>query len=134
MDIGIFINNAAACYIGKYTEMTYSEVEAVVNLNCFYTVFLPKLILEQQLKRSKKSAIMGVSSMVAFFAFAGTTQYSATKVFIKHLYESINREMILGGLSDKIDFCCYQPGYVATKMSLLHTTEEFETYSPDFAA
>ena len=44
--------------------------------------------------------------------------YSCTKVFVKFLYDGLAVEASLDDrLRDKIDFQCYQPGFVATKLS-----------------
>lgn len=52
IDIGILINNAGIGYTGPYTDMSSKEAEAVFSLNCFHPIYLSKLLLNQQLKRS----------------------------------------------------------------------------------
>ena len=82
--------------------------------------------------------------MVAFYWCPGYTQYCATKVFVKELFEALWTEMngsveynwfgfMCKGNEGKIDFCNYQSGYVATKMSILQK-ESYAVPTPMVAA
>eukprot|EP00347_Sterkiella_histriomuscorum_P013612 403364052 len=118
IDVGILINNAGIGFSGPYYDMTSKEGESVFSLNCFHPIYLSKLLLNQQINRAKKSAFMGVSSLMGYHSFPCHLYYSSSKVFVRYLFEGLNTEMQNDPRTKgKIDFQCYKPGFVATKLS-----------------
>jgi len=63
------------------------------------------MILDQQLKRVKKSAVVVVSSIMGDHPCPCHIYYSCTKVFVKFLYDGLAVEASTDArLRDKIDF------------------------------
>lgn len=89
IDIAILINNAGIGFTGPYYDMSSKEAETLFALNCFHPVYLAKKIMEQQLKRTTKSAIVVVSSLMGFYPFPCHTYYSCSKVFVRYMYEGL---------------------------------------------
>lgn len=55
---------------------------------------------------------------MGYHAFPCHTYYSCSKIYVRYLYEGLNFEMQHDPRTKgKIDFQCYKPGFVATKLS-----------------
>ena len=69
--------------------------------------------------RKKRSAILGVASILGHYPMPGDTIYCATKVFISHLFQALSKEIRFDLRSkNKIDILTYSPGIVDTKINI----------------
>jgi len=86
-----------------------------LNVNLLYPVYLSKAVLPRFQKRSERSGIINVSSVMSVWHCPGFSFYSAPKVFLSYFSKALSYEFKAEG--GKIDVLDYKPAYVATKMS-----------------
>lgn len=87
------INNAGI--IQKFipiNDLSLEEIQKVLNVNFYGTVYLIKAFLPILLKRPE-AHILNVSSMGGFFAFPGQTIYGASKAAVKMMTEGMIQEL-----------------------------------------
>lgn len=88
------INNAGI--IQKFipvNELEYSDIERVMNVNFYGTLYMIKEFLPYLLKNEGTAAITNVSSMGGFFPFPKQSAYGASKAAVKLLTEGLYAEL-----------------------------------------
>ena len=94
-------------------------------MNCLPQVMMTKIFVPRMLKRSKKSAIIDVSSVLSYLpSITVYIIYAATKSFNRFLATGYTQE--IG--DSKIDFECFLPAHVTTQMTRYVT--HFPAISP----
>ena len=106
--IDILVNNAGVEYPGSLTELTFEEVDAILETNLRAPVYLSKLVLPSMLER-KRGAIVHVSSMAGKSGAPYNSIYSTTKFGLQGFVESMQFE--LDGTGVHMATVC--PGFVS---------------------
>ncbi|MBF4473037.1 SDR family NAD(P)-dependent oxidoreductase [Flavobacterium sp. HJJ] len=87
------INNAGIIQpFVKLNDLSYSEIERVIQVNLYGTLYVTKSFLPHLLTRPE-GHIVNISSMGGFLPVPGQTIYGATKAAVKLLTEGLNSEL-----------------------------------------
>ena len=112
--IDILINNAAAIVNKPFTEINYTDLEYVFNVNVFSVFRLVRELLPI-MNENSKSHIVNISSMGGFQGaskFAGLSAYSSSKAALVCLTECLAEEF----KEKNIAFNCLALGATQTEM------------------
>ena len=107
LDIAMLYLNAGVSIKGCFLDLTYDETERMMNINGLQPMYLAKTLLNKQLSRGKRSAIVVTSSIAALQPLAGRVVYCAVKSLVTYLSNALFYEV-----GDKIDVLSYNPGFV----------------------
>lgn len=88
-DIGVIINNAAVQHAAALTETTPDQVVEEAMLNLVAPALIAQAFLPTLLARDRPSAIVNMSSGLAFFPKEATSLYCATKAGLHSLSQSL---------------------------------------------
>lgn len=105
--IDVLVNNAGVEYPGTLTELTFDEVDAILETNLRAPVHLSKLVLPAMLQR-RSGAIIHVSSIAGKSGAPYNSIYSTTKFGLQGFVESMQFE--LDGTGVHMATVC--PGFV----------------------
>jgi len=87
------INNAGIIQPFKSVkELDYQEIDKVMNVNFYGTLYMIKAFLPELLKRSE-AHIVNISSMGGFLPVPGQSVYGASKAAVKLLSEGLSSEL-----------------------------------------
>ncbi|MFH0767682.1 MAG: SDR family oxidoreductase [Bacillota bacterium] len=107
------INNAGIIQpFIKVNDLTYKQINLVMNVNFYGTLNMIKIFLPHILTRPE-GHILNVSSMGGFFPFPGQSIYGASKAAIKLLTEGLYAELQGTNVNVTIVF----PGAIATDIA-----------------
>lgn len=107
------INNAGIIQPFKPVNvLTFEEINLVMNVNFYGTVFLTKAFLPHFLQRPE-AHIVNVSSMGGFIPFPGQTIYGAAKAAVKIFTEGLYAEL----KETQVKVTVVHPGAVATNIT-----------------
>jgi short-subunit dehydrogenase len=135
------INNAGIIQpFVRLNDLTFDQMERVMNVNFYGTLNMIKFFLPLLLKRSE-AHIVNVSSMGGFLPVPGQTVYGASKAAVKLMTEGLNSEL----LSTNVRVTVVFPGAIGTNiaansgidMKLSASSEgakQFKMTAPDAAA
>jgi len=99
--------------MGCFADLDDSMVEDIMTINALHATYLAKALVNQQLARSKKSALVVTSSTFGQRPTGGASiVYSATKSLASFLAIGLSYE-----LEGKVDVLAWECGEVATKMT-----------------
>lgn len=107
------INNAGI--IQKFipvNELSMAEIERVINVNFYGTVYLTKAFLPHFLKRPE-AHIVNISSMGGFISFPMQTMYGAAKAGVKIFTEGLYAEL----RETSVKVTVVHPGAIATNIT-----------------
>lgn len=127
-DISVLINNVGISHEDYFKTLDLNNLQSdynnnsaytihdYLNVNCLSQTILTKLFMHKMDKRSKKCAIITMSSIAAnVYPYTGNAIYSATKAYndflSRALYGEYNYER------GNIDFLSVKPSYVESNMS-----------------
>ena len=86
------VNNAGVSLFGDVEEVSFEDIEWLMNINFWGVVYGTKLFLP--ILRQKKSAhIINVSSVFGFIAPPGNAAYSASKFAVRGFTEALRHEL-----------------------------------------
>ncbi|EGG19366.1 Oxidoreductase [Cavenderia fasciculata] len=91
--LDIIVNNAGYAYIGSIEESTNEMIKENFDINFYGTVNVIRHALPI-LRTKRQGLFINVSSLCAFYGFAGCGIYSATKAAVDLLTESLQQELI----------------------------------------
>jgi len=77
----------------KVNELSYEQIERVMNVNFYGTVYMIKAFLPHLLKNNNVSHIVNVSSMGGFLPVPGQSVYGASKAAVKLFTEGLYAEL-----------------------------------------
>ncbi len=77
----------------RFNELTYADIERVIDVNLYGTINTTKAFLPHLLKRPE-AHIANVSSMGGFLPVPGQTLYGASKAAVKLFTEGLNSELV----------------------------------------
>jgi short-subunit dehydrogenase len=107
------INNAGIIQpFIKVNELSYEEIERVMQINFYGTLYMIKSFLPH-LHTRPESHIVNVTSMAAFIPFPGQSVYSASKAAVRLLTEGLYSEHI----GSNVHISVVMPGAVNTNIT-----------------
>lgn len=106
------INNAGVSLFGTIEEVSIADIEWLMNVNFWGTVYGVKLFLPM-LREQPAAHIVNVSSVFGFIAPPGNAAYSASKFAVRGFTESLRHEL----KNTNISVSCVHPGGVATNIA-----------------
>lgn len=133
------VNNAGIIQpFVKFNDLSYKDIERVLNVNLYGQIYMIKSFLPELLKRPE-AHIVNVSSMGGFFPFPGQTVYGVSKAGVKLLSEGLYSELLGSNVGVSVVF----PGATNTNITKNSGVEaiggdldasKFPTTSPEAAA
>jgi acetyl esterase/lipase/short-subunit dehydrogenase len=90
--VDILVNNAGVSIAGDVSELTIEEIEWLMNINFWGTVYGVKAFLPA-LRRSGDATIVNVSSVFGLFGPPGQSAYAASKFAVRGFSESLREEL-----------------------------------------
>ena len=107
------INNAGIIqHFVRFNDLLLSEVDRVMNVNFYGTLYLTKVFLPHFLERPE-AHIVNVSSMGGFLPVPGQTIYGASKAAMKLFTEGLHSELLDTNVGVTIVF----PGAIGTNIA-----------------
>jgi len=107
------VNNAGIIQpFVKINDLEFKDIENVVNINFYGTLYMIKAFLPQLLKR-EEAHIVNISSMGGFLPVPGQSVYGASKAAVKLMTEGLFAELLETNVRVTVVF----PGATKTKIS-----------------
>jgi short-subunit dehydrogenase len=106
------INNAGVSLFGTVEEVSIEDMQWLMNINFWGTVYGVKLFLPV-LREQDAAHIVNVSSVFGFIAPPGNAAYSASKFAVRGFTEALRHEL----KETNIAVSCVHPGGVATNIA-----------------
>ena len=125
LDISILVNNAGLFRYGPFDSIDKNDMLQIARVNTIAPLLLTREFIGRLRNRSKRSAIINMSSLSGIYPPRYFAVYAGTKSFLRYFSFCIEQEN-----RDKIDVLNVAPGFVATQMTKLTvswkaiTTEE----------
>lgn len=112
--VNLVFNNAGIAFTGNVEEMSYKDVEKVMDVDFWGVVhgtkaFLPHLI------ESGDGHVVNISSIFGIFSMPSQSAYNAAKFAVRGFTESLRQEMVLTGRPVKVT--CVHPGGIKTNIA-----------------
>ncbi|MGD0473833.1 MAG: SDR family NAD(P)-dependent oxidoreductase [Candidatus Velthaea sp.] len=109
--VDVVINNAGVSSAGTVVELTVDEIDWLMNVNFWGTVYGVKAFLPALLQ-SPGSTIVNLSSVLGLVAAAGQAPYSASKFAVRGFSEALREE-----LRGKVHVLTVYPGGIKTNIA-----------------
>ncbi len=90
--IDVLINNAGVSLAGSVAELAVDEIEWLMNINFWGTVYGVKAFLPA-LQRSQRATIVNLSSVFGLIGPPGQSAYAASKFAVRGFSESLREEL-----------------------------------------
>ena len=103
LDVDVLVNNAGVAGASYFKEATIDYIDERILLNIRAVVVLTRLYLPLLLTH-RKSYILNVSSLAAFFYIPYKSLYSASKAFVKNFSRALSGELTNKGISISVLF------------------------------
>jgi NAD(P)-dependent dehydrogenase (short-subunit alcohol dehydrogenase family) len=112
--VNIVINNAGIAFTGDIADMTFEQIERVMDVDFWGVVngtkaFLPHVIA------SGDGHIVNISSLFGLLSVPGQSAYNAAKFAVRGFTESLRQEMLLAGHNVRVT--CVHPGGIKTAIA-----------------
>jgi NADP-dependent 3-hydroxy acid dehydrogenase YdfG len=112
--VNMIFNNAGIAFTGDIADMTFEQIERVVDVDFWGVVngtkaFLPHLIA------SGDGHVINVSSLFGILAVPGQGAYNAAKFAVRGFTEALRQEMLAAGHPVKVT--CVHPGGIQTAIA-----------------
>jgi NAD(P)-dependent dehydrogenase (short-subunit alcohol dehydrogenase family) len=109
--VNIIINNAGIAFSGDVEEMTFEQIERVMDVDFWGVVngtkaFLPHLIA------SGDGHVVNISSLFGLLAMPSQSAYNAAKFAVRGFTEALREEMLVNG--HPVQVTCVHPGGIKT--------------------
>ena len=127
LDISVLVNNVGTDYSSPFKDFPEEKLREILMLNVFPQAILTRKLINQLSNRSKRSAIINLSSGLGMKPFPFVAPYSATKVYNDFLSRAIAAE------NPNIDITCLRPGFVSTPLAAWRP-KNFWTITPNQCA
>jgi NAD(P)-dependent dehydrogenase (short-subunit alcohol dehydrogenase family) len=113
--VHVVVNNAGVAFTGDVAEMTFQQLERVMDVDFWGVVngtkaFLPHLIASGTAQDS--THIVNMSSVFGLLSVAGQSAYNSAKFAVRGFTEALRQEMLLAG--HPVQVTCVHPGGVKT--------------------
>jgi len=90
--VDVVINNAGVAIAGDVAELAIDEIEWLMNINFWGTVYGVKAFLPE-LQRAGEGTIVNVSSVFGIFAPPGNSAYAASKFAVRGFTDALREEL-----------------------------------------
>jgi NAD(P)-dependent dehydrogenase (short-subunit alcohol dehydrogenase family) len=123
--VNIVINNAGVAFTGDIEQMTFEQIERVMDVDFWGVVngtkaFLPHLIA------SGDGHVVNISSLFGLLSVPSQGAYNAAKFAVRGFTEALRQEMAIGRYP--VGVSCVHPGGVRTNIARdARTNSEFES-------
>jgi|SRR5579859_226128 len=112
--VHMVFNNAGIAFTGDIADMTFEQIERVMDVDFWGVVngtkaFLPYLI------ESGDGHVVNISSLFGLLAVPGQSAYNAAKFAVRGFTESLRQEMIASGYP--VHVTCVHPGGIKTAIA-----------------
>jgi NAD(P)-dependent dehydrogenase (short-subunit alcohol dehydrogenase family) len=112
--VNIVINNAGIAFTGDIEDMTFEQIERVMDVDYWGVVhgtkaFLPYLIA------SGRGHVVNISSLFGIVAVPGQAAYNSAKFAVRGFTEALRQEMIAAGRP--VQVTCVHPGGIKTAIA-----------------
>ena len=112
--VNMIFNNAGIAYTGSIEEMSFKDVEKIMDVDFWGVVngtkaFLPHLIA------SGEGHVINISSIFGIISVPTQSAYNAAKFAVRGFTESLRQEMLVGKRSVKVT--CVHPGGIKTNIA-----------------
>jgi len=112
--VNIVINNAGIAFTGDVEQMSFEQIERVIDVDFWGVVngtkaFLPHLI------SSGDGHVVNISSLFGLMAVPGQSAYNAAKFAVRGFTEALREEMLLAG--HPVQVTCVHPGGIKTAIA-----------------
>lgn len=109
--VHVVVNNAGIAFTGDVEEMTFEQIEHVIDVDFWGVVngtkaFLPYLVA------SGDGHVVNVSSVFGLLSVPGHSAYNAAKFAVRGFTEALRQEMLVNGHPVRVT--CVHPGGVKT--------------------
>jgi NAD(P)-dependent dehydrogenase (short-subunit alcohol dehydrogenase family) len=111
--VNIVVNNAGIAFIGDVEQMSFEQIERVMDVDFWGVVngtkaFLPHLIA------SGDGHVVNISSLFGLMAVPGQSAYNAAKFAVRGFTEALRQEMLVNG--HPVHVTCVHPGGIKTSI------------------
>jgi NAD(P)-dependent dehydrogenase (short-subunit alcohol dehydrogenase family) len=112
--VNIVINNAGIAFTGNIEDMTFEQIERVMDVDFWGVVngtkaFLPHLIA------SGEGHVVNISSLFGLLAVPGQSAYNAAKFAVRGFTEALRQEMLVN--KHPVQVTCVHPGGIKTAIA-----------------
>jgi NADP-dependent 3-hydroxy acid dehydrogenase YdfG len=112
--VDVLINNAGVALTGSVPDLSYADLEWVLDIDFWGVVngtkeFLPHLIA------SGDGHLVNISSLFGLLAVPGQSAYNAAKFAVRGFTESLRQEMLVGRVPVQVS--CVHPGGIQTAIA-----------------
>jgi NAD(P)-dependent dehydrogenase (short-subunit alcohol dehydrogenase family) len=112
--VNLVINNAGVAFTGDVEDMTFEQIERVMDVDFWGVVngtkaFLPYVIT------SGDGHVVNISSLFGLLAVPGQSAYSAAKFAVRGFTEALRQEMLVSGHPVRVT--CVHPGGIRTSIA-----------------
>jgi NAD(P)-dependent dehydrogenase (short-subunit alcohol dehydrogenase family) len=112
--VNIVINNAGVAFSGDIEDMTFEQLERVMNVDFWGVVhgtkaFLPHLIA------SGDGHVVNISSLFGLLSIPSQSAYNAAKFAVRGFTEALRQEMLIAG--HPVEVTCVHPGGIKTAIA-----------------
>lgn len=109
--VNIIVNNAGVAFTGDVEQMSFEQIERVVDVDFWGVVngtkaFLPHLIA------SGDGHVVNISSLFGLLSMPSQSAYNAAKFAVRGFTESLRQEMLIAG--HPVQVTCVHPGGIKT--------------------
>lgn len=111
VDVALLFLNAGTSTMGPFVQVPAKRIDEIVKVNAVHPIFTAKVLIDQMVKREKRSGIVVTSSGLAQRPIAGGLVYSASKTFASFTAVALSYEV-----QDKVDVMSWESAGVNTKM------------------
>jgi NAD(P)-dependent dehydrogenase (short-subunit alcohol dehydrogenase family) len=116
--VHIVINNAGVAFTGEVSEMTFEQIERVMDVDFWGVVngtkaFLPHLV--ESGRPGDTSHLVNLSSLFGLLAVPGQSAYNAAKFAVRGFTEALRQEMLVG--HQPVEVTCVHPGGIKTAIA-----------------
>ncbi|MDQ2797072.1 MAG: SDR family NAD(P)-dependent oxidoreductase, partial [Actinomycetota bacterium] len=112
--VNIVINNAGIAFTGDIADMSFEQIERVMDVDFWGVVngtkaFLPHIIA------SGDGHVVNISSLFGLLSVPGQSAYNAAKFAVRGFTEALRQEMMVSG--HKVNVTCVHPGGIKTAIA-----------------
>jgi len=111
-DIAILVNNVGLIVYDYHHHHRDQDLRKYINIGCMPQAILTKRFLPKLIHRTKRSAIVNLSSYAGFHPSPGRAMYCATKAFNDYLSQGLSEEY-----KESVDILSFRPRYISTPLT-----------------